>query len=331
MKLDYVEEYHITASHTKNVNKLQYLYSNNYLFYHIFIAGFLSRMIYNKSFRVCVGAGDLLIKKNIRLFMKNIDYINDIDKYNVLVPSIRKSKKNRLNEKIIKKHEELLHKENKFILDCTNPIKSQKKEYNPLYDENCASYLFKNQNMKHLKEVGFINKNGVILKDPDIIRTTDKNKNFIKNMIKTRILTDKNIFIRNNKNLFRKTIYNTINTLNYDSSEENPKFNSIFNHTIGNSFHIKNDSLSPKYKTFYHLPKMPKILYDCSTKDTKKLIGLNKPNNKLLNINKISKTPRNSSFNSGKGKNKNDLIIMYKNIHNNFSGFPIFKRGYSKK
>ena len=132
MKLDYVETYHITTSNTKNVNKLQYLYCNNNLIYHIFIAGFLSRMIYNKSLRVCVGAGDLLIKKNLKLFMKNIDYINDIDKYNVLVPSIRKSRKMRLNEKIIKEHEELLHKENKFILDCTNLIKSQKKDYNPL-------------------------------------------------------------------------------------------------------------------------------------------------------------------------------------------------------
>ena len=332
MKLDYVETYHITTSLTKNVNKLQYLYCNNNLFYHIFIGGFLSRMIYNKSFRVCVGAGDLLIKKNIRLFMKNIDYINDLDKYNVLVPSIRKNKKLRINEKIIKEHEELLHKENKFILDCTNLIKSQKKDYNPLYDENCASYLLKNQNMKHLKEVGFINKNGVILKDPDIIRTTDKNKNLIKNMIKARILTDKNIFVRNHKNGFRKTIYNTINALNYDSSEENQKFKSIFNHTNGNSFHRKNDSLSPKYNTFYYLPKMSKTLYNFSTKDTKKLIGLNKPNNKILNINKISKTPRNSSFNSGKGRNKNDLIIMYKNTHTNYSGFPkLFKKGNSKK
>ena len=332
MKLDYVETFHITTSNTKNVNKLQYLYCNNNLFYHIFIAGFLSRMIYNKSLRVCVGAGDLLIKKNLKLFMKNIDYINDIDKYNVLVPSIRKSRKMRLNEKIIKEHEELLHKENKFILDCTNLIKSKKKDYNPLYDENCASYLLKNQNMKHLKEVGFINKNGVILKAPDIIRATDKNKNIIKNMIKTRILTDKNIFIRNNKNLFRKTIYNTINALNYDSSEENQKFKSIFNHTIGNNFHRKNDSLSPKYSTFYHLPKMSKTLYNFSTKDTKKLIGLNKPNKMILNINKISKTPRNLSFNNGKRKNKNDLIIMYKNAHNNYSGFPkLFKRGYSKK
>jgi hypothetical protein len=289
-------------------------------------------MIYNKSFRVCVGAGDLLIKKNIRLFMKNIDYINDIDKYNVLVPSIRKNKKTRLNEKIIKKHEELLDKENKFILDCTNLIKSQKKDYNPLYDENCASYLLNNQNMKHLKEVGFINKNGVILKDPDIVRTTDKNKNFIKNMIKARILTGKNIFIRNNKNGFRKTIYNTISTLNYDSSEDNPKFKSIFNHTIGSGFHRKNDSLSPKSNTFYYLPKMSKTLYNFSAKDTKKLIGLNKPNNMILNINKISKTPRNSSFNSGKGKNKNGLILMYKNTHKNYNGFPkLFKRGYSKK
>ena len=332
MKLDYVETYHITTSNTKNVNKLQYLYSNNNLFYHIFIAGFLSRMIYNKSFRVCVGAGDLLIKKNIRLFMKNIDYISDIDKYNVLVPSVKKSKKMRQNEKIIKEHEDLLSKENKFILDCTNLLKSQKKDYNPLYDENCASYLLKDQNIKHLKDVGFINKNGIILKDPDIIQTTYNNKNLIKNMIKTRLLTDRNIFIRNNKNVFRQTIYNTINTLNYDSSEENQKFKSIFNHTIGNSFHRKNDSLSPKSKAFYHLPKMSKTSYNFSTKDTKKLIGLNKPNNMILNINKISKTPRNLSFNSRKGKNKNDLILMYKNTHKNYSGFPkLFKRGYSKK
>ena len=135
MKIDYIETFPLTTINTRNINKIEYLHSNVGKFYHIFIAGFLSRLIHEKSLKVYVGAGDLLMKKSLFLFMNNIDYIIDIDQFNVLVPSIKKNKKRKINKKIIKKYEELASKENKFILDCTNMEKSKKKEYNSLLDK----------------------------------------------------------------------------------------------------------------------------------------------------------------------------------------------------
>jgi hypothetical protein len=219
MKLDNIEIFQLEISNIKDQNKIEYLYTNSELFYHIFIGGFLSRWIYEKSLRVCVSAGDLIVKNNIYLFMKKIDYINDIDQYNVLVPSFKKSIKMKIIEKIMREYEELLSKENKFILDCTNVLKSKKKEYNPLYDENCASYLLQYQNMKHLKDVGFINKNGVILKDPDSIRQKFNSKSLIRDLIKRSILKENNFFLRNHRSPYTQTINSTINNINSINSD----------------------------------------------------------------------------------------------------------------
>ena len=60
-------------------------------------------------------------------------------------------------------------KEEKFVLDCVNANKSQKKEYNSLLDINCVSYLSKKIIFSHLAKNNFINKNGFILKDPGLI------------------------------------------------------------------------------------------------------------------------------------------------------------------
>lgn len=127
MKLDDIEIFQLASGNMKNETKIDYLIANSNLFYHIFIGGFLSRLIYEKSLRICVNAGDLLIKNNINIFMKKIDYIKDIDQFNVLVPSIKKSIKTKIIEKLMKEYGQLLSKENKFILDCTNIIKSKKK------------------------------------------------------------------------------------------------------------------------------------------------------------------------------------------------------------
>ena len=60
MKIDNFEIYPLFTSNIKNIKKLEYLHSNYNKFAHIFIAGFLSRIIHEKSLRVCVCAGDLL-------------------------------------------------------------------------------------------------------------------------------------------------------------------------------------------------------------------------------------------------------------------------------
>ena len=337
MKLDNIEIFQLEASNIKDKNKIEYLLTNSELFYHIFIGGFLSRWIYEKSLRVCVSAGDLIIKNNIYLFMNKIDYINDIDQYNVLVPSIKKSIKRKIIEKIMKEYEELLSKENKFILDCTNVIKSKKKDYNPLYDENCASYLLQNQNMKHLKDAGFINRNGVILKDPDSIRQKFNSKSLIRDLIKKSILKENNFFLRNNRLPYTQTVnstINNINTINSDSSitsKKNKKdFKPIFKSLFDKS-EFKNVAY-PNIKTMSSLPKMSKTYYFPS-KHSRKLGShendLKQSNNILINIEKFKKgKTRNLSYYNGKNLNRDHLYIMYKTSSKNFYNF---KKALSKK
>ena len=300
MKIDFIEIFNIKATNNiKNIYITEYLYTNSNKFYHIFIAGFLSRIINEKSLRVCVGAGDLLMEKSLFLFMNNIDYINDIDKFNVLVPNIKKNNKNKKNEKLLKEYEKLVTKENKFILDCTNILKCKKKEYNPLFDENCASYLLKDNHLKHLQNIGFINKNGVILKDPDNIRKKENNINSLKNIVKNRILTENNFFLRNNKLPISRTSYNTINT-NYDSKDikNSPKFKSVFSPIFDKK--INNQiALSPNLKNIFKLPKMKQKYYNLSNKELKG------PNNTESNLRKSK---------SMATKNNNDLIKYKKNL-----------------
>ena len=63
--------------------------------YYIYIGGFLSRLIHNKSFRVCFYAGYLLLEKIIKNFLKK-KIIFKIDEYNILVPNEKKTLKETL-------------------------------------------------------------------------------------------------------------------------------------------------------------------------------------------------------------------------------------------
>ena len=343
MKIDYIETFPLTIINNKNSSKMEYLCSNTGLFSHIFIAGFLSRLIHEKSLRVCVGAGDLLMKKSLFLFINNIDYINDIDQFNVLVPNIKKNKKRKISEKIIKEYKKLVSKENKFILDCTNMEKSKKKEYNSLLDANCASYLLKNQNMKHLKNIGFINKSGVILNDPDIMRKNDnKNNNILNNFINKRTLTDVNFFLRNNKLPYSKTIYNTINN-NFDNLEINnkntPKFKRIFNPISEKQIYDQKGFLSPiiKTKTDLHLPKMSKTIYKFSNKkikdENKNQSNLRKSKStSSKNVYTIIKPKRNKFLYNNKYGNDQFLFQMLKINEEKSNYFPkILKKIFTSK
>ena len=97
MKLEYNESFRLTPKYTDKY--YEYINNNYDLFFHIFIGGFLSRYIQDKNLKVCFCAGDLIIKKCAPILMKNIDYITDIEKYNVIVHSQKKSKE-KLFEKI---------------------------------------------------------------------------------------------------------------------------------------------------------------------------------------------------------------------------------------
>ena len=120
--------------------KNTYMISNADKLYHIFIGGFLSRFLYNKLYDICFEAGNLLLKKALKILSKNeIDIEHDL--FNVKV-------KNN-GYKIIEKMKNDIKKENNFVLDCTNKEKSKQKEYNILTDNNClgfltSKYFFKN-------------------------------------------------------------------------------------------------------------------------------------------------------------------------------------------
>ena len=230
------------------------------IYYYIFIGGFLSRLIHNKSFRVCFYAGYLLLEKIFKNTIKKKN-IFKIDDYNVLVPNEKKG----LKDKLIKLNEKILEdqkcKEKGFVLDCTNLNECKIKIYNPLLDTNCASYLLKKNIFEHLKNKGFINKNGIVLKDPD---KYEKNKfNIVQKKKKIKpIFLDYDNFklpvIQNNNNICltakktneylslkkinkdkEKTYYKTINNF-YGQKKLNAKPNPYNNKNINDNSKTKN-------------------------------------------------------------------------------------------
>ena len=311
MNIDYKETF-ITTLDNINENKNEYLHSNSNKFLHISVGGFLSRMIYNKSLRVCFCAGNLLIKKTIPYFMKNIDQIKNINQFNILVPSVKKNNKIKSLEKLRKKYEDLLSKENKFILDCTNVIKCQKKEYNSLLDKNCVNYLLKQQNIKHFKEVGFINKNGMILKDPD---TTRKKQNLFFKIHKPLMLTETNFykykFLKNNP-----TNYNSINSFNYNNklTKKNiPIFKPIFDSLPSNRINKVNNFTNKKGTTI-SLPKMFRT-YNNFSKGISKNLNHKSEQKKRKIIKNKSNDKNNALIESNKSFNGHNIFDYQKYLY----------------
>ena len=224
-------------------------------------------------------------------------------------------------EKISKENEKLFSKENKFILYCTNVLKSRKKDYNPLFDENCAGYLLKERNLKHLRYIGFINKNGVILKDPDILGKIEES-NLVKSIIKKKAVKGRNLSINNKKLSLSKTSYNTVNSRNYDSldNKKSPKNKRIFKSLSLSDTKTKMHNKIDNLKTIFNLPLISK--HDCyfSSKGSKllkknKINLLNSKTMSLFNLySNLMQSKRNFSFNNSKIK-KNKYFIQ--NLKNN--------------
>ena len=205
--------------------------------YYIFIGGFLSRLIHTKSFRVCFYAGYLLLEKIMKNNLKK-KIVFKIDDYNVLVPNEKKSFKEKMikqNEKIL---EEIKCKEKGFILDCTNLNECKIKIYNPLLDNNCAGYLLKKNIFEHLKHKGFINKNGIVLKDPD---KNERAKNNISRKKKNNL---KPINIENDNNIKLPIIQNNYICQTLKGVKENKKIKEVnkgktYFKTINNFYKLK--------------------------------------------------------------------------------------------
>ena len=256
MEIDTKETFHFKLKQ----EKVDLFLKSGKIYYYIFIGGFLSRLIHNKSFRVCFYAGYLLLEKIFKNTIKKKN-IFKIDDYNVLVPNEKKG----LKDKLIKLNEKILEdqkcKEKGFVLDCTNLNECKIKIYNPLLDTNCASYLLKKNIFEHLKNKGFINKNGIVLKDPD---KYEKNKfNIVQKKKKIKpIFLDYDNFklpvIQNNNNICltakktneyltlkkinkdkEKTYYKTINNF-YGQKKLNAKPNQYNNKNINDNSKTKN-------------------------------------------------------------------------------------------
>ena len=269
MEIDTKETFHFKLKQ----EKVDLFLKSGKIYYYIFIGGFLSRLIHNKSFRVCFYAGYLLLEKIFKNTIKKKN-IFKIDDYNVLVPNEKKG----LKDKLIKLNEKILEdqkcKEKGFVLDCTNLNECKIKIYNPLLDTNCASYLLKKNIFEHLKNKGFINKNGIVLKDPD---KYEKNKfNIVQKKKKIKpIFLDYDNFklpvIQNNNNICltaKKTNeYYSLKKINKDKEKTYYK-------TINNFYGQKKLNAKPN-------PYNNKNIIDNSKTKNKLKAGLFNENNKL--------------------------------------------------
>ena len=287
--------------------------------YYIFIGGFLSRLIHNKSFRVCFYAGYLLLEKIIKNFLKK-KIIFKIDEYNILVPNEKKS----LKEKILKQTEKILgekkSKEKGFILDCTNLNECKIKIYNPLLDNNCAGYFLKKNIFQHLKQNGFINKNGIVLKDPDKYDKSKSNNNMHKkkNNMKP-IFIDNNNSNNNSNNIKLPLIQNNYicNTIIKNPDKEFKK-EKVYSKTITNNFYkyktikINNENSKNKNKTKNGLYHENDKIEEYLVKTTKNFKEKNKGNSysktkALLKNIKINMDKNNLNLTKSKKKPKYDL------------------------
>ena len=159
MDLDYIEIFFFNL--IKEYNNISDL--NNYYYY--FIGGFLSRFVYDKPFKICSSAGQLLLSK---IFNSKIINCINVDDYNISVPN----KKRLINKDNLKTLEKLPIKE----FDISLNISHNKKNNIFINNNESDNYFYKN-NLEYLKKIGFINRNNIIIKDPNSeINLNYKNK-----------------------------------------------------------------------------------------------------------------------------------------------------------
>lgn len=223
------------------------LIDNSDLIKSIFVGGLLSRLFNKKSYQTCVTAGNEIVRRVIDLIRYDIDFPTTQVFYEILVKKPKTLSNRQLD---IKK------KEDQFVLDCTNVISSQKKNYNPLYDNMCASYFHSPHHRLHLMKLGFTNKKGLILQDPtakEYICTQDKSLiyNYEKQASKFFNKKEKNEIMNHQM----KSIANTLSSLNQTSTVSALSF---LTHNKNNTKMLsrkKLPNLNPK-GTYYHQKKL---------------------------------------------------------------------------
>jgi hypothetical protein len=221
---------------------------NNYLMtkannlYHIFISGFLSRLVYNKPFDICFEAGNLLMKKTLNILSKN-ELDTKREKFNIKVKSN--------GYRFLQKMKSDLDKEKKFVLDCTNKEKSRQKEYNILTDSNCLGFLTRKYKFKTFEHPTLIDKVKILLKGKRSKTITNLNNKVENKDLKRKEKDDLNSdnikkllpFINNNeikkykkaKSSLNSNIEQNLKTIPYASHSRHSNFN-----ILKKSIHSKN-------------------------------------------------------------------------------------------
>ena len=335
-----LDKNHTNKEFKDNIN---FIKNNSDKCFHIFIAGFLSRLINNidssgkvNSYEECFIAGNLLLKNYLILLKNNIDYITDVDEYNVVVPKIKKSLKERLYKERKEELRKIRKKEQKFILDCINTSKSQKKNYNSLLDANCSSYLTKKIILNHLTKNNFINQEGKVLRDPSNSRQKNILNKFINKINKHNyynlynkiykddtpptplIINDSNRLInKDNKKLTFKKIYNS-------NDDKKNKVNNNHNNSSNNKSPNNSNNLLYKNKTYYnkslnsYRSKKINIKIPYIYKIKKGLVGIKENYNFKTNNNSIERYDTTVNY---YGKDYNEYLFKLYQPKKNFKKF----------
>ena len=315
MDVDYSEIFYFKLKTKKlSINNENCAMKEKYFYY--FIGAFLSRYIYSKSFRVCFYAGFLLLRKIQKNIIKK-KYLFNIDEYNVLVPNEKKTLKEKIIQQNLKIFQEKASKENGFILDCTNINGCKIKNYNPLLDDNCASYLLKKNNFDHLQKIGFINKNGIILKDPG---TYEKPKTKSNTINRRKNLKPISIELNNNKNM---------------NNNINQKLLYTIKTSTGNVKDVKYNKYSKTINNFHRIRNKKNIFMDFQNNNKRNrnknnIIGKRVKKEEYSTL--LSKTSKNFHLSLNKIKNNNNSPIkgtQNKNI--NIEKFGFNNLGRSKQ
>ncbi len=265
----------------------------------VFIGGLFSRILYKKPFNSGFTAGNESLKRVIELLRFSLEPPLDP---NFFLIRVRRNKTiTGEEEKTIKK------KEQQFFLDSTNIVDSKMREYNPLFDGNLVSYFSSKFIRDHLKKLGFINKKGNILQDPDnkklgIIESKKLNKKYEDEKVNLDKIKDK----REKLKMQIKNLLQVNNLVNGGNMKEIEKFTKLYN------FIPQSDKRLPSLNEFKKsINKKIKINSDMYIREIEKSKG---KKTKLKNISPLKNVPFNESVSEKDKQGKTTLLQAIENI-----------------
>ena len=287
LNIIYSEDFFINSfiNYNQNNEMLDILINKYILLFNIYIGAFLSRLLYGKLFKTCITAGNLILQKTLDIINNKINYITDIELYNVIVP-IRKNKKKEENLQLIQNNLDIFNKEKNFVLDCTNILNSKIKEYNVIFDKNNDGCLTSKRNFSNLK------KNEKF----DDLKPFLLNKNKIK-----KDFTDK--FLK--KNLILHSSRATTAKLNFNRTIQSPNFRLNKNSSILNNNEYDNNN---------NLILKKNSLMNINTEINKE--SLNILSNNYNNFNKNKQIIKGFTSNNSLYKYKKKIKIPFNNNNN---------------